>query len=281
MRKLLVALLFLPVVAHAQRSARTELQRMGPPQPYTIGVIETLRSHVLGEERVLNIHLPPGYGTDTTQRYPLIVLLDGSADEDFLHVVGGLQFASYPWINWMPPSILVGIANVDRKRDLTFPTTIAADKEKFPTTGGSAAFMAFLEREVLPFLQREYRIGNDRTLIGQSLGGLFATELLFRKPYLFGHYLIVSPSLWWDGGSLLQLNHDVLMAPDIGVATVHITVGDEGRGMVGPAEQLAALLRKESQARIELQRIHGLDHANILHRAVMDYFQWRGQERAK
>lgn len=136
--------------------------------------------------------------------------------------------------------------------------------------------MQFLAKELLPFVQREYRVSESRTLIGQSLGGLFATELLFRMPYLFSHYLIVSPSLWWDGGSLLQLDHDVLMAPDIGVGTVYIAVGDEGRGMVGRAKQLAALLRKDSQARVELNRIHGLDHANILHRAVMDYFQWRG-----
>ncbi len=276
MRLALLALLLTTTAAQAQRSAHAPAQRVGDPVPYSIGVVETLRSATLGEDRILNIHLPPGYGTDTTQRYPLIVLLDGSADEDFLHVVGGLQFASFPWINWMPPSIVVGIANVDRKRDLTFPTSIAADKAQFPTTGGSGPFMQFLAKELLPFVQREYRVSESRTLIGQSLGGLFATELLFRQPYLFSHYLIVSPSLWWDGGSLLQLDHDVLMAPDIGVATVYIAVGDEGRGMVGRAKQLAALLRKDSQARVEMDRIHGLDHANILHRAVMDYFQWRG-----
>lgn len=40
-------------------------------------------------------------------------------------------------IDAMPKSIVVGIANVDRKRDFTFPTTIKKDKEDFPTTGGS------------------------------------------------------------------------------------------------------------------------------------------------
>lgn len=254
----------------------TRAQRLGPPQPFVLGTTETIHSRLLGEDRVLNIHLPPAYHADTAATYPVIYLLDGSADEDFVHVVGGLQFASFPWLQWMPPSIVVGIANVDRKRDLTFPTTIAADKEQFPTTGGSQAFMEFLAKEVLPFVEREYRVSRERTLIGQSLGGLFATELLFRKPYLFTHYLIVSPSLWWDDGSLLQLDHTVLMAPDIGVASVYIVVGDEGRPMLRPAKRLAALLRKGSQARIGYQRIRGLDHSNILHRALMDYFQWRG-----
>lgn len=269
MRTVLLACLLAASAAQAQRPAA--------PQPYAIGVVETLHSAVLGEDRILNIHLPPGYAADTAQRYPVLVLLDGSADEDFLHVVGGLQFASFPWIGWMPPSIVVGIANVDRKRDLTFPTTIAADRAQFPTTGGSAAFLQFLEQEVLPFVAGQYRTTNERTLVGQSLGGLFATEVLLRKPRLFRHYLIVSPSLWWDGGSVLSLPTDALRAPDAGVQSVYVAVGDEGRGMVRPARRLVGLLRKQSTARIGHHRIRGLDHANILHRAVMDYFQWRGE----
>jgi predicted alpha/beta superfamily hydrolase len=121
MRIALLALFLVATTARAQRSAHAPAQRVGSPQPYTIGVIETLHSTILGEDRVLNIHLPPGYAADTVANYPVIFLLDGSAEEDFVHVVGGLQFASYPWIQWVPPSIVVGIANVDRRRDLTFP----------------------------------------------------------------------------------------------------------------------------------------------------------------
>ncbi len=275
MRIALLALFLVATTAHAQRSAHAPAQRVGSPQPYTIGVIETLHSTILGEDRILNIHLPPGYAADTVANYPVIFLLDGSAEEDFVHVVGGLQFASYPWIQWVPPSIVVGIANVDRRRDLTFPTTIAADKEKYPTTGGSVAFQQFLAHELVPFITSNYRAGGPHTLIGQSLGGLLATEVLFRMPYLFQHYLIVSPSLWWDGGTVFDIPHDAWMAPDIGVASVYVAVGQEGPGMVKPANRLAALLRKESQARIGYRHYTDLDHANILHRAVMDYFQWR------
>ena len=252
-------------------------QRVGSPVPYTIGVIETLHSKALGEDRILNIHLPPGYAADTVVAHPVIYLLDGGAGEDFLHVVGGLQFASYEWIQWMPPSIVVGIANVDRKRDFTHPTTIAADKEKYPTTGGSVAFQQFLANELIPFIKSNYRAGGPHTLIGQSLGGLLATEVLFRMPYLFQHYIIVSPSLWWDNGSVLDIPRDVWQAPDIGLVSVYVVVGEEGRGMVRPAKRLVSLLRKDSYARVGYQRIRALDHANILHQAVMDAFRWRGE----
>ncbi len=55
-------------------------------------------------------------------------------------------------IRILPPSIVVGISNVDRKRDFTLPTTIQKDKEDFPTTGESAKFISFIEKELQPYI---------------------------------------------------------------------------------------------------------------------------------
>ncbi len=250
-------------------------QRTAPPQPFTLGVVETIHSTVLGEDRVLNIALPQGYHPDSAAQYPVIYLLDGGADEDFIHVAGAAQFAAFPWVDWLRPSIVVGIANVDRRRDLTFPTTIAKDKADFPTTGGSAAFMDFVAKEVIPFVEANYRTFPERTLIGQSLGGLFATEVLLRRPWLFQHYIIVSPSLWWDNGSVLRIPADSLSAPDIGVALVYIAVGKEGREMEKPAQQLATIARKAHVPHVRYQHITDLDHATILHEAVLKAWRWR------
>lgn len=174
------------------------------PASLVIGEVRTLRSTVLNEQRVLNVVLPDGYASDSTARYPVVLLLDGSADEDLLHMSGLVHFASMPWVGWLKPSIVVGIGNVDRKRDFTYPTTIAKDKADFPTTGGSAAFRRFLADEALLGIDSAFRTDGQRMLIGQSLGGLLATEALFTRPGLFKGYLIVSPSLWWDDGSLLR-----------------------------------------------------------------------------
>ena len=124
--------------------------------PFILGEIDSIRSVTLKETRTLNIYLPEGYSPDSSKRYPVIYLLDGSADEDFIHIAGLMQFSTFPWINMLPESILVGIANIDRKRDFTFPTTIEADKKAFPTTGGSAKFIAFVEKELLPFINKKY-----------------------------------------------------------------------------------------------------------------------------
>jgi len=101
---------------------------------FSIGETLVFNSNILEEKRTLNIYLPHSYATNSDKSYPIIYLLDGSADEDFIHVVGLIQFLSFSWINAVPESIVVGISNIDRKRDFTFPTTNEKDKEQFPTT---------------------------------------------------------------------------------------------------------------------------------------------------
>jgi hypothetical protein len=90
-------------------------------KPFVLGVIDEIQSKELSERRILNIYLPEGYNPKDTINYPVIYLLDGSADEDFIHIVGLVQFNSIEWIKQVPKSIVVGIANVDRRRILHFP----------------------------------------------------------------------------------------------------------------------------------------------------------------
>lgn len=173
-------------------------------KPFVLGRIIEMQSLVLSEKRILNIYLPDGYDEHDSINYPVIYLLDGSADEDFIHISGLVQFLNFPWVDVLPKSIVVGLANVDRRRDLTYPTTIEKDKSQFPTTGKSEKFMTFIEMELQPYIEKNLKTNASKTIIGQSFGGLFATEVLFKKPYLFNKYIIVSPSLWWDNESLLS-----------------------------------------------------------------------------
>ena len=133
-----------------------------------LGKTYKIQSKILKEDRKLNIYTPDGYHPDSSKTYPVIYLLDGSANEDFVHIVGIVQFLNM--IDAMPKSIVIGIANVDRKRDFTFPTTIKKDKEDFPTTGGSANFINFLAKEVQPFVGQNLRQMLLKLLLGNLLG---------------------------------------------------------------------------------------------------------------
>lgn len=238
--------------------------------PFVLGKIEHIHSNILSENRILNVYLPQGYDIDSTTKYPVIYLLDGSADEDFIHIAGIVQFLNFSWIKILPKSILVGIANVDRKRDFTFPTTVVEDKKELPTSGGSAKFIAFIGEELQPFIEKNFRTNSSKTLIGQSLGGLLATEILFKKPALFSKYIIVSPSLWWNNESIFQMKAAARQeAPE-----VYIAVGNEEKVMKDDAKKLVSVLNtQDKKIKIHFKYFPRENHATILHLAVYDAFE--------
>jgi uncharacterized protein len=237
-------------------------------RPFALGQVEQIDSRALGEPRTLNVYLPDGYAQQPQARFPVVYLLDGTANEDFVHIVGIYQFMNM--MGMWPPSIVVGIANVDRKRDFTFPTTVPAEKEKFPTTGSSAKFIEFIEKDLQPFIESNYRTDGHRTLIGQSLGGLLATEVLLQHPHLFDRYLIVSPSLWWDGESLLRAIPGRVALLPAKPLEVYVSVGEEGKEMISYAKALYNSLKKAKQAawKLHYNFMDDEDHATILHNSV-------------
>lgn len=248
-------------------------------KPFVLGVIDEIQSVQLNEKRILNIYLPESYNKNDTTKYPVIYLLDGSADEDFIHVVGLIHFNSFSWINRVPKSIVVGIANVDRKRDFTYPTTSVEDKNRFPTTGQSEKFMLFIERELQPFIEKKYKTSSSKTIIGQSLGGLFVTEVLFKKPMLFNKYIIISPSLWWDNGSLLKQTPEIMHENFPQKTDIYIGVGKEGltpgavtHVMEVDANLLAEKIKgsKSKNVKVDLDYLPEEDHATITHQAIFN-----------
>lgn len=240
-------------------------------EDFVLGKVLQLHSDILNEDRTLNIYLPEGYHADSS--YPVIYLLDGGADEDFIHVVGLVQYNTFEWISRIPRSIVVGIANTNRKRDFTFPTTIENDKEMVPVNGGSAKFISFIEKELQPFINKKYKTTGAETLIGQSLGGLLATEILFTKPGLFDKYIIISPSLWWDDGSMLK--HNIPSIP--GTTGIYIGVGKEGsfdgkHVMEDDARQLAEQLKAKGM-NVYFDYLPEEDHATAGHPALFNAFR--------
>lgn len=239
--------------------------------PLSIGEQLEFHSHILDQNRTLNIYLPHGYSKDSIKQYPVIYLLDGSMDEDFIHISGLVQFGSFSWINMIPETIVVGISNEDRKRDFTFPTQNKQDQQDFPTTGKSANFIHFLTKEVQPLIESTYKTNSTKTLIGQSLGGLLATEILFTNPDAFDNYIIVSPSLWWDDESLLQASP----APYSSNKSIFIAVGKEGEIMERDALELYEKLKmgKKENTQLYFEFFEEQTHGDTLHLAVYKAFE--------
>ena len=198
LRLIVMALLFLASPAVAQSDARS--------QPATaalsIGETFTIQSKALGETRRINVYLPAPYADSSGTRFPVLYMPDGGLAEDFLHVAGLVQVSVGN--GTMRPMVLVGIENTQRRRDLTGPTQVAADRKIAPRVGGSAEFRTFIRTELIPEVERRYRTTRERAIIGESLAGLFIVETFFVEPDLFDTYVAFDPSLWWNGEELVK-----------------------------------------------------------------------------
>jgi predicted alpha/beta superfamily hydrolase len=238
---------------------------------FTIGKTVEIKSKILSETRQLNIYLPSSYSADSLKAYPVIYLLDGSRDEDFIHISGIVQFGSFTWINMIPESIVVGIGNVDRKRDFTYPSENKLDQKEFPTSGQSENFINFLEKELQLFIDSTYRTTPGKTIIGQSLGGLLATEILLKEPELFDNYIIVSPSLWWDDEKLLEIQPK----PYESNKSIYIAGGKEGEVMERTAKELFDKLveNKNQHTQLFYDFLEDKTHGDALHLAVYQAFE--------
>ena len=165
---------------------------------------------------------------------------------------------------------------------MTYPTTVEADKKQYPTTGGSEKFTAFIDKELQPYIEKTYKASATRTLIGESLGGLLAAEILLKRPSLFDKYIIIAPSLWWDNGSLLKYPVDRFAAALQKRTDVYIGVGKEGlAGTDAPhvgevdANVLADKLRssKANGLTVYFDYLPQEDHATISQQAKLNAFR--------
>jgi predicted alpha/beta superfamily hydrolase len=162
----------------------------------------TIESKQVGEIRNINVWIPPEYKT-SNDSLPVMYMADGGIiDEDFPHIANTL--AELIKLKSIPPMILVGIANTQRRRDLTGPTEIAKDKEIAPIVGGSEKFRAFIKEELFAEINKRYRTTSQKSIIGESLSGLFVVETFFQAPEMFDNYIAFDPSIWWNNHYIVR-----------------------------------------------------------------------------
>lgn len=151
--------------------------------------VHLIESNVLGEKRRILVHLPESYNR-FQRKYPVVYMLDGHSPHP--EMMAGI-LANQTWGNVMPQMILVSIENTDRTRDMT-PTHVA----RFPTSGGANKFLDYIEKEVIPLVEKSYRVEPYRIFAGHSFAGLAVVYSLVTRPDLFDAYIAASPYLQWD-----------------------------------------------------------------------------------
>ncbi|MCF2492867.1 MULTISPECIES: alpha/beta hydrolase [Dyadobacter] len=176
-------------------------------QAIVLGHVDTVYSEVLRENRPILIY-SPSYDTAYFSKpaYPVLYVLDGEGY--FASLVTMIQqLSAHNGNTVFPQMIIVGIPNLrgTRNRDLT-PSPSSMD----PKSGGGEAFTAFLEKELIPYVDNHYATARYRTLIGHSLGGLLVINTLLKHPSLFNAYVALDPSMSYDEGNLLKQSKELL-----------------------------------------------------------------------
>jgi predicted alpha/beta superfamily hydrolase len=225
------------------------------------------------------IKLPKSYRANTTASYPVIYLLDGSYA--FQVVSGATRFPMNSGV--MEQAIIVAISYskgskgaASRVRDYT---PYHAEDWKLET-GKAANHADFINDSVFAYMENNYRVkGMPRTLVGNSLGGLFAAYVLFNRPNMFNSYIIGSPSVWFRDNAILS----EAIVPAKTPVNVYLAVGalerpeyGEREDMVEGAQQLAQKITQQSERHINLKfkLIDEATHATAFPTTAIQGLNW-------
>ena len=224
----------------------------------------TIKSSVLGEDRVILVRTPPGYEANKLA-YPVLYMTDG--DAHIGHTASTIEFLSRN--GRMPEMIVVGITNTDRTRDLTPTKATGPNAAQFPTAGGADNFLKFIETEVIPEIEKRYRVQPYRVLAGHSFGGLFAVHALITRPELFNSYVAVSPSLQWSDDATLKRAEEFFKTRKELHATLFTSLGNEPGDIGKDFEAFKQLLAKSQVKGFEwdAQQMTDEDHGSVVLRS--------------
>ncbi len=148
--------------------------------------------------------------------FPIMYVLDGNAM--FGTMVESVRLQSRAQMKTgVAPAIVVAIGYqsdepFDKQRfiDFTLPTPLEelpkkANEQLWPELGGAEGFLAFIEQELKPEVERKYPVDRNRQAIfGHSLGGLFVLQVMLTRPEAFQTYLAGSPSIHWNKTFILD-----------------------------------------------------------------------------
>ena len=177
----------------------------------------TLKSKTLGEDRGILISTP-AYYENGSDRYPLVILIDGERHTRYTSEIGDLYHQS-----GLPNIIIAGIVSTHRQGDFT-----PGASDGSAAASGNDHFLKFIEEELIPYMEAGYRTAPYRILIGHSGGGLFATYALSGSPGLFDAFICISPTLSWEDFALIEPTVSFLKKRDRLEGRLYLSLANEG-----------------------------------------------------
>ncbi|MEE9429445.1 MAG: alpha/beta hydrolase-fold protein [Melioribacteraceae bacterium] len=192
----------------------------------TIGTRDTIFSNILSENRPILVYLPPSYYSNKNQKYPVLYILDG--DYNFQYVTGLIELQSSISEN-IPEMIVIGISG---KGSSTYRENCKPNVKEIEDRGNAESTALFIKQELIPYIDSTYKTDNYKILSGHSIGGLFVINTLLNHPNLFNHYIAISPALWWGKNAINDIAKKTLENNSNYETSVYISLAnEEGMGV--------------------------------------------------
>ncbi len=222
--------------------------------------------------------------------YPVLYALDGNAS--FGSLAEAMRLQSRP-PHGIEPMLVIGIGYDSNAPIVTeqrfFDYTERAEPSElpqrpggsaWPTTGGTDDFLAFIEEELKPAIERRYPVDRRRqSLFGHSLGGLFALYALFTRPESFRCYVAGSPSIWWKNHALLQRRHGLRERLSQGDVRADVLIGigsEEKPSMISDARGMHEILQSYSDGGLSVsyREFEREGHVSVIPPLISCMFRW-------
>lgn len=206
----------LSCVSGQEKSLINKLQSAEKNELISIGKKFTLHSRILGENKEMYISLPHKY-EEHIQTYPVIFVLEAELLFESTHTITKFMSAR----SKMPESIVIGITNGEYKK---------RNEMGFKKWGARPdKYLSFLEKELIPYLETNYRVNQHRTIIGLSPTTGLLFEAFFEKPELFKGYIALSAHLEWDiipNSTLIDKIISKIKEPNMSKTTLYLGRAD-------------------------------------------------------
>jgi len=233
-------------------------QSAAPGNTISIGERFELQSRAIAETRPYFVHRPANYDLSNA-RYPVLIVLD--AEDDFQFTSTTVDFLAD--VNRIPAMLVVGIANTHRFRDLV----------PFAPQSGTANFLKFIQTELLPKIDRDFRTQPYRVLVAHSNGGLFGLYALISAPEAFNGYVLASPALGAEDSGLQKTVNSYLEQHKDIAASLYMTLANETEFLSGVWE-LSSYLQNQAARdphwSFAFQRYPDETHGSVTLRTLYD-----------
>ncbi len=258
---ILLGLLVFPAVCAAQ---------LNQPDRYSSATTFECHSVAVDDTFTVSVQLPREYETYPDKSYPMALLVDG----DFYFPTMAPMVRQYEMTGLLPPIILVAIGYGDfqkmdslRVRDFLHPKSLASDEIAAP--GGGLDFYRFIADELLPRLERNFRVDTaQRTLMGHSFGGYFALYAALQQAkegaHIFSNIISASPTLWYHDFYLYRLPEELMQHLVTGPLNIVLTAGslEDNDWVINPIYKLTMAFKNQNIENLYLDAFiyNFLDH---------------------